>query len=87
MTLAREPTGEDKNNRYYSRVANTVKQMVAAVDFFHHSFPLHLSSSQIQWATQKFSFTNGENLFPGHWNVKSMNKDEEMGIFILIGAK
>lgn len=48
MTLAREPTGEDKNNRYYSRVANTVKQMVAAVDFFHHSFPLHLSSSQIQ---------------------------------------
>ena len=30
---------------------------------------------------------NAENLFLGHWNVKGMNKDEEMGIFILTGAK
>lgn len=44
MTLAREPNGfgDDKNNRYYSRAANTMKQMAAAVELFHHSFPLQL---------------------------------------------
>ena len=78
--------GDDKNNKYYSRAANTMKQMVAAVELFHHSFPLQLSIFQI-WATQNFSFMNAENLFLGHWNVKGMNKDEEMGIFILTGAK
>ena len=49
MTLAREPNGfaDDKNNRYYPRAANTMKQMVAAVELFHRSFPLQLSIFQI----------------------------------------
>lgn len=64
-----------------------MKQTVAAVELLHHSFPLQLSIFQIYWVTQNFSFTNAENLFLGHWNVKGMNKDEEMGISILTGAK
>lgn len=50
MTPGREPNGigEDKNDRYYSRAANTVKQMVVVVvELFHHSFSLHLSILQI----------------------------------------
>lgn len=35
--------GEDKNNRSYSRAANTMKQMVAVVELFHQAFPLRLS--------------------------------------------
>lgn len=38
---------ERRNNRYYSRAANTVQQMVSVIEIFHHSFPLHLSVSQI----------------------------------------
>lgn len=39
--------GDDKNNKYYSMAANTMKQMVAAIELSHHSFPLQLSIFQI----------------------------------------
>lgn len=61
--------------------------MVAVVELFHQAFPLAFLSFRYNEQPRFFSFTNEENLFLGHWNVKGMNKDEEMGIFILIGAK
>lgn len=60
--------------RPYSRALSTIHFQDSHPSFTYNECMFHLK-------TEKASF------FLGHWNAEDMNKDEEMGIFILIGAK
>lgn len=63
-----------------------MKRVGAVGERSRYSFPLPLSASHIT-SYPSSPCARGAKVFPGHWDGKGGTKDEEMCIFVLIGAK